>query len=131
MESMSTRILANTHPNEGETGAILFDGTTSRAYGCVFESYEQADAFVRWAMRDGAPDPGRLTIADLDVKQSEFIEKWYLCGLSNKQVKRYTDLNLKCFGQHWKLKNRDEYNEHVELIGVIANARVEMFGESE
>ena len=121
---MSTRILANDDADsEGETGAILFDGTTGQAYGVRFDNYEQAEAFVAWATRMGGEDPARMILADVDRWIADFRGRWEHCGLTAEEAVKYADLQTSSLNG-WK----DARRRIRELEDKIDKARVKTFG---
>ena len=125
---MSTRILANDDSEKGETGAVMFDGTTGRPFGQVFDNYEQADAFVRWVLSEQGRDPGRLSAAELDVRYRKFLDLWRTCGLTEDEAKRLGELQGRGLSRDLKIMERTDLKI---MERKVETSRVEVFGVEE
>jgi hypothetical protein len=123
---MSTRILANEDEDRGETGAILFEGTSGRAYGHVFDDYEQADAFVRWVTDEVGVDPCRLSQIEYDTRRTKFLNLWRTCGLTEEEYSTMTKLEVWVFTTNSEPGHQGRQQVHA-LYGKRGEARRELF----
>jgi len=126
---MSTRILANENLDMGEVGAVMFDGTTNRAFGPKFESYDQAEAFVQWTIRKHGSDPGRFDAENVDALHTEFLEEWDSCGLTEEQKARFDELSKRLGLMHLRPGvTDDERGEYLVLCKIHDQAQMDEFG---
>jgi len=84
---MGVRIL-----NDIDTGACLYESTSMKAFGPVFEDSEDAEAFLK-LMYAPNQNPGLDTDAELNSKYSEYVSNRVKCdGCQKIGLKDLNDL---------------------------------------
>jgi len=107
---MGTHILTTDGYNN-EEGAVLFDSTNGWAFGPVFESGEQAEAFIQF-VRESGKTVKDMSNGDLGYAHVKFLEEWKYCGLNEEERRQYDEYESDQTRVHWaspnKIFRRDE-----------------------
>lgn len=130
---MGTRILTTDGYNN-EEGAVLFNSTTGWAFGPVFESGEQAEAFTQFV----SEDPKTMTNKELEEAYLRFLPVWKYCGLDEAETEHFIALEHRrsngryrlIHGAETKMTWDDVFNldrEISRLKSKIEDARNEMW----
>lgn len=75
--------------------AVLADPQTDWAFGPIFESAEQAEAFLQWIDAPTCPRSLReMNDSQLEEAHAEFVDVWKYCGLTDEERRLYDQYEI-------------------------------------